>query len=494
MIVRNEEHNLSDCLQPVAPLVDEIVLVDTGSHDSTKRIARCFTDRVVDFAWRDDFSAARNESLRHASGDWIFWLDADDRIRPENLLRLRCLLEGLKDRPHVYFMDTLSHGQYESEGPQLQSHPRLFRRHPEMHWKNRVHEQLRPNPESLGHEVVWTDIQIDHLGYQSPALLQRKLRRNIRLLAMDYAIDPTDSSTLFHLGMAYATLENHAEARRYLRRLVAADTGACDCMERVYRALAELSLTEGDFDGSLRILSHGLSKYPGHEGLLYLQASYLFQLGRYDEARIALEQVMAGTTTREHSDMPCDIKGKLAPRKLADVFRLQKKFHLAERTLRSVIEHYPTDTHAWYALGCVYGDTSQEAPLHAVIARLSAFPDGHIFAAVLQAAWHLERGRFEPARILIDRLISEAPDVPLPRVLRCQWLDRVGASSEARRQACRDLLRVQPGNPEALAALQRLENAQCLVSRPLAADSQAVVVGCNGPNEFGPASIEYATF
>ena len=79
MIVRDEERNLEACLAPIAALFDEIVIVDTGSLDRTKEIARQFNARVFDFEWSDDFSAARNESMRHATGEWIFWLDADDR-------------------------------------------------------------------------------------------------------------------------------------------------------------------------------------------------------------------------------------------------------------------------------------------------------------------------------------------------------------------------------------------------------------------------------
>src|SRR3712207_5969033 len=80
MIVKDEEHNLPDCLGPVAGLFDELVVVDTGSSDRTKEVAAALGARVFDFPWCDSFAAARNESLRHATGDWVFWLDADDRI------------------------------------------------------------------------------------------------------------------------------------------------------------------------------------------------------------------------------------------------------------------------------------------------------------------------------------------------------------------------------------------------------------------------------
>ena len=76
LIVKNEADRLDNCLKSVAEAVDEIIIVDTGSTDETKEIARRYTDKVYDFTWCDDFSAARNESFRHATKDYILWLDA----------------------------------------------------------------------------------------------------------------------------------------------------------------------------------------------------------------------------------------------------------------------------------------------------------------------------------------------------------------------------------------------------------------------------------
>src|SRR5262249_61212837 len=92
MIVRNEEKNLPECLACVRDLVDEMVVLDTGSTDRTKEIAREMGAKVFEFPWIDHFAAARNECLHRASGEWIFWLDADDRVDEENRAKLRTLL------------------------------------------------------------------------------------------------------------------------------------------------------------------------------------------------------------------------------------------------------------------------------------------------------------------------------------------------------------------------------------------------------------------
>src|SRR3979411_386218 len=92
MIVKNEAANLPACLASIQGLPPEIVVVDTGSTDHTRDIALQFGAKVYDFPWVDSFAAARNESLKHATGDWIFWLDADDRLDNDNRCKLpqRC--------------------------------------------------------------------------------------------------------------------------------------------------------------------------------------------------------------------------------------------------------------------------------------------------------------------------------------------------------------------------------------------------------------------
>ncbi|PES02484.1 glycosyl transferase, partial [Bacillus anthracis] len=82
MIVKNEEATLKRCLTAISDVVDEIIIIDTGSTDQTKKIASKFTDKVIDFVWIDDFSTARNFAFSQATKEYILWLDADDLVTP----------------------------------------------------------------------------------------------------------------------------------------------------------------------------------------------------------------------------------------------------------------------------------------------------------------------------------------------------------------------------------------------------------------------------
>ncbi len=93
MIVKNEEKYLRDCLESVKDIADDIVIVDTGSTDYTKEIAKEFNAKVFHFDWINDFSAARNYALKKSEGDWILYLDADERLDKDSLEELKNIIK-----------------------------------------------------------------------------------------------------------------------------------------------------------------------------------------------------------------------------------------------------------------------------------------------------------------------------------------------------------------------------------------------------------------
>jgi Glycosyl transferase family 2 len=149
MIVRNEEHNLGACLASVADLIDEMIVVDTGSTDATKSVASRHGAKDYDFPWVDHFAAARNESLKHATGQWIFWLDADDRVDDQNRDKLRALFDGLQDDNAAYVVKC--HCLPDAGGTAtVVDHLRLFRNRQDVRWTFRVHEQILPAVRASG--------------------------------------------------------------------------------------------------------------------------------------------------------------------------------------------------------------------------------------------------------------------------------------------------------------------------------------------------------
>jgi Flp pilus assembly protein TadD len=467
MIARNEGHQLADCLEPVAKLFDEIIVVDTGSTDDTREVARRYTPHVFDFAWCDDFSAARNESLRHATSEWVLWLDADDRLTAENATKLGQLFDGLTNQPAVYLLETLCRTQGSNELERVLTHPRLFRRHPALNWRRRVHEQLRPWPEALGYEVRFSDVRIDHLGYQESTLLHRKRHRNLRLLRMEYAVNPDDPDTLLDLGVAYTRRGHAHQARQCFEHFLATAPRYCVERQRVFVSLTELAMQDGKLREAVDVTARGLSMFPGDEHLAYLQAEALYELREYDMAATVLSRLISSPSRPRgycHGE-PVDIKRRLAPLALGEVLRMQRNYATAEAVLRRVTEDLPTDPVPWQFLGRVYVDTAERSKFEDTIDRLTACealnPGGrsNLFAEMLRVSWELVRGSVIQAERLLAGIIAQAPEMPLPRQLLVQCLERRGASPAELLKANRDVLRAQPGNPRAVAMVQRLEAA-----------------------------------
>lgn len=157
MIVKNEQDTLARCLETVKDVVDEIIIVDTGSSDKTKEIASKFTDKIYDFQWIDDFSAARNFSFSKAEMDYIFWLDADDILLPEDRKKFKLLKEHFDLSVDIVMMKY--NYAFDNEGkPALTFfRERLSKRALNLKWIDPIHEYIV----SSG-KIVNSDICITH--------------------------------------------------------------------------------------------------------------------------------------------------------------------------------------------------------------------------------------------------------------------------------------------------------------------------------------------
>ena len=165
MIVKNESKVLSRCLDSVVDLVDEIIIVDTGSEDDTKDIAYKYTDKVYDFTWIGDFSAARNYAFSLCNCDYIYSADADEVLNEENREKFKALKLSLDPEIEIvqmYYGNQLDHGTVYNFDKELR--PKLFKRVRSFKWVERVHETVRELP-----LVYDSDIEITHMPLKNHA-------------------------------------------------------------------------------------------------------------------------------------------------------------------------------------------------------------------------------------------------------------------------------------------------------------------------------------
>jgi glycosyltransferase involved in cell wall biosynthesis len=172
MIARDEHACVAQCLESVRPVVDELIVIDTGSNDDTRDIARSYGARVADFSWCDDFAAARNAAIDLASHPWVLSMDADDTVDQANRARLAAIFDGLGEDNAGYLMQCASLGQH---GTVISSvgHVRLFRNDPRIRWEHRIHEQIAAAIQRAGGCIVATDVVVHHHGYADPGQLRR---------------------------------------------------------------------------------------------------------------------------------------------------------------------------------------------------------------------------------------------------------------------------------------------------------------------------------
>ena len=292
MIVKNEERFLEGCLRSVEGIVDEIVIVDTGSTDGTEEIAQSFGATVIPFEWNNDFSAARNESLNHTTGEWILYLDADERLAEGQTEALRSLIQNTKTG--AYRLIVRSEHQLPSGViQQLNPYPRLFRRHPAIRFEGKIHEQIGPSIEQLGLKILPSTIVIDHLGYaQAEEVVTQKCLRNIALLRQELDAHPDDWYARFQLGNTLVVLQRFDEARPEFERSLLSHAVPPGIRSTILNLLAEIATRWGKGDEALRHCRESLRYAPQQIMARWFAAAAHITLGNFSDAVRELHGVL----------------------------------------------------------------------------------------------------------------------------------------------------------------------------------------------------------
>ena len=255
MMVRNEERLLSRCLDSVAGLVGEIVIVDTGSTDATREIAAHYGARGIEFDFRvADFAAARNHALAHATRPWILALDADEVLPPASALAIRELVA--RNENAGYYLERLN-GQPACEGSTVDHVVRLFPNRLDYRYRGRVHETIDASILRAGGRLLRTGIRLHHDFASDPDARRRRNLWYIGILNEEIAADPTDDSRLDFLAAEYhqlgmfdraAEITEQIAARRPLDPQAHLHAGVYHLLYKVDRRRAR-----ADFRAALRL-------------------------------------------------------------------------------------------------------------------------------------------------------------------------------------------------------------------------------------------------
>ncbi len=350
--MRDEEKNLPQCLESVRGIFDEIVVVDTGSNDRTVEIARSFGARVFEFTWIDDFAAARNQALAHATGDYAFWLDADDVVDPPQREKLRKLFDGLRpDEPAGFVVRCACDPSPDGSGGEtVVDHVRLFPRRDDIRWTYRVHEQIMPALRRAGIPVRWTDLVVRHTGYVDLALRARKLDRDARILREELTERPDEPFILFNLGAIAIERRDWHGALDSLRRSLARSAPSDSITRKLFALIARSHQMLGDTAAALRTCAEGLSVDDQDAELLFRKAVVHRQRGESAEAEACWRRILDLRRPERFASLDMGIYGHLTRRNLAALAQERGDPIKAAEHWRAVLAECPGDREAIAAL------------------------------------------------------------------------------------------------------------------------------------------------
>lgn len=288
MIVKNEENFIRQCLSSLVNIVDEIIIVDTGSTDNTKEICKEFTPKIFDYEWNDHFADARNYSLNHANGDWILWLDADEILDEEAQLEIQKI-----DFCSSVNQFLLPIKIYYGEGLPVDTNnfysyfqPRLFRNKIGFKFFNRIHENILLSNPKIDVVQDYVTITLYHYGYlKSIVNTKQKSERNLRLLHLENSLKQTNPWTDYHLASEYYNLQNYSHAFDYVNKAIVNFLMLnLKPPAILYRLKYAILIDTTSYQGSWPGIDKAVQLYPEYVDLHFLKGVILYSLGKLELA------------------------------------------------------------------------------------------------------------------------------------------------------------------------------------------------------------------
>ncbi len=251
MIVKNEEKALPICLDSVKDIFDEIIIADTGSTDSTKNVAATYTDKIFDFKWTNDFSAARNFSFSKATGDFIMWLDADDVLEEKDRAALLELKEKISYETDVVMMKYAVSFDNNGTPDFFYYRERFVKRMANLKWSGFVHEVITPRG-----NIIYEDITVCHKPLPDK---KKNPTRNLNIYRemLEKGVKLTARETYYYARELYYNDKKDTAAGYFEKFLeqpsgwYADKVGACIMLYHIY--------SEKDSDKAVDVLAKALS-------------------------------------------------------------------------------------------------------------------------------------------------------------------------------------------------------------------------------------------
>ncbi|MBS3132117.1 glycosyltransferase [Candidatus Woesearchaeota archaeon] len=301
MITKNEEAFLERCLNSVKDIVSEIIIVDSGSVDKTREIAKSFGAKVFDFQWKDSFAEARNESIRRASSGWILVLDADEFIDKIIKEKLKELVENAGQKTGGFFLDQISYLKAPFSGCRknnlkfTEEYPfciskrmvRLFRSKEGFKFRHRVHELVDDSLKEKGYEILDSGLSIHHLGsVKDEKSLQRKQEKYAKLILKQLEDDPNSARYSYYAAGYFMSMNDVDRALELYKKVAEIDPN----FKLIFSDIAKAYLKKGNIERAIVYFRKSMKLHPENPSPANNLAVLLMQKSMFASAKTILEE------------------------------------------------------------------------------------------------------------------------------------------------------------------------------------------------------------
>ncbi len=294
MIARNEEKNIAKCIGSYKNIVDQIIVVDTGSTDNTVEIARSLGAKVYYFEWQNDFAQAKNYALSKATGDWIIFLDADeyfDESKSPDIPRL--IRKYGKGNNEIIACKMFNIDEKTGENLADFVQTRIFKNTGEIYYVSSIHERLSSKKKSIKAVYVEeNELVIYHTGYSGDRIIS-KAERNLEMLLKEIEKPQVDATMYHFLSDTYLTLKQYENSIYYAKKFLASKINMEGLNSKVYQNLITAMTDSGyEWKEIYEVIEEAIQEFPNHPMFqMYLARGHLFNK-RYEEALEAYKKTI----------------------------------------------------------------------------------------------------------------------------------------------------------------------------------------------------------
>jgi tetratricopeptide (TPR) repeat protein len=434
MIVKNEEAMLAQCLESVSGIVDEIIIVDTGSEDRTVEIAKRYGARVYHHPWENDFSLARNQSLGYATCDWIFILDADEVLVKEDFAKLRL-------STHIPDMNVISvsvHNKHLVTGEITSFLPsvRLWRRKLNLYYEGIVHNQLCLPPAET---VLRADVKLIHYGYGlDKEMMKKKLARSKALLLKQLEENPDNAFANFNYSQILRD-EQHPPTTEICREMLehsgraVRNTDPEHLRERHIHLMALDQMTSAyfylkEYDRAAECARQALAVEPGYLDALFALANSYAGDSDFDRAIPAFH----------------------------DYIDAADKYNPGAETLNMILIRVGDQASAYFSLGLIHKETRQDEQAVACFKKALEYKPDYADALTHLAILHYRANDPESARTYAEKRLANGANDVTARSLLAEIARGQGRLGDARTH-CVNVLESDSKNQNVLNLLINIE-------------------------------------